>query len=398
NYMSKRINGAGNIRNRKDNRCEGRYYDKLDGNRQKSIYGHNQQEVVRQMQFVQCKQGNGEYIKHNDILLDVWMDVWIENYSQHLKPLTVSSYRTIIRNHLKPTLGHLTLRELTTEIIQNVYNQKSATLSAKTINNIHGCLHMCLRKAVELHNGYLDYNPADGCSLPKVPEFEIETLENEDVQSLLSAIDINDIYDQISLIALFTGMRQSEILGLRWKDVDLEYAEANICRQLQKDRTVHTEYDGKYFIGLSPKGNRNRVIDLPDFVISILKKRKQQQMEDKKRAKEDNAIWLGSSKLNRDLIFTKPNGDHLVHSTVWARHKKLLKRSNLTPSRFHDLRHSYATISLSIGENLKTVQANMGHRSAAFMLKKYGHQTKGMRKASANRMQEFIQTQSKDYA
>lgn len=389
--MARRCNGEGSIRQRKDGTWEGRYYDKHDNNKQKSVYGSTQAEVVKKIQYIQCMQGNKQYIQNNDILMDVWMKIWIDNYTSHLKPLTVSSYRTIIRNHLKPYFGDMHLREITTESIQSMYNQKRAKLSAKTINNIHGCLHKCLKQAIDLHNGYLEINPADGCSLPRIEEFEIEPLENEDIQELLRKVDISYIYHQISLFGLFTGMRQSEILGLRWRDVDFKYGTASIRRQLQKDRIIHEEYNSKYFIGISPKGNRNRVIDLADFVIDILKLRKQQQAEDKK-VNIDN--WVGDTKLNQDLIFTLPNGRHLVHSTVLENHKKLLKESGLSESRFHDLRHSYAVISLQIGEDLKTVQMNMGHKSEAFMLKKYGHMTRGMRRESAKKMQSFINSQN----
>lgn len=218
-----------------------------------------------------------------------------------------------------------------------------------------------------------------------------EALYESGIQNLLNAIDIANIYDQISMVGLFTGMRQSEILGLRWKDVDLEYGTAYIRRQLQKDKVVHEEYGSKYFIGNSPKGKRNRMIDLAETIVEILKFRRKQQLEDKRL---NINTWVGDERINSDLIFTLPNGKHLSHCTVLKNYKRLLKRSKLTPNRFHDLRHSYAVVSLQIGENLKTIQLNMGHRSEAFMLKKYGHMTKGMRKDSAERIQTYINQQS----
>ena len=387
--MSKRGNGEGSIRKRSDNRWEGRYYDKTE-RRQKSVYGQTQLEAIKNLQYIQLLQGNQSFIENNDILLEAWSRVWLENYTSHLKPLTISSYRGIVKNHIIPALGDIHLKQLTTEMIQHFYNQKIKVVSAKTVSNIHGCLHKCLQQAVMLSNHYLEKNPADGCSVPLVDDYEFEPLEDEDIQTLLQATNRDELYDQIILVGLFTGMRQSEILGLRWRDVDLDEGTAYIKRQLQKDKVVHEEYNSKFFIGKSPKSKRNRLIDLPPFVVDILKIRRRQQKENKENNREN---WQGDLELNKGLIFTHPDGGHLSHQTVLKKYKKLLAKCNLTESRFHDLRHSYAVIALSMGENLKTLQLNMGHCSEAFMLKKYGHATKAMRRNSASLMQGYISNQ-----
>ena len=178
-------------------------------------------------------------------------------------------------------------------------------------------------------------------------------------------------------VAMFTGMRQGELLGLAWDAVDFKNGTITIRQQLQCK-------DGSYFLE-SPKNGKIRTVLPAQIVMDALEKEKAQQL----RAKESaGSTWTNPY----NLVFTDQIGKHLVRRTVVKHFKKLMSQANLSSStRFHDLRHSFAVTSLSSGDDIKTVQANLGHASAQFTLDVYGHVTKKMQKDSAERIQLFYE-------
>lgn len=177
---------------------------------------------------------------------------------------------------------------------------------------------------------------------------------------------------------LFTGIRQGEIIGLSWDCVDFERGVINVVKQLRKDHRGGSTYEFS-----SLKNGKTRVITPAPVVFDVLRKVKRQQ--------EEWAKCAGDSFNNRhNLVFTNEIGSHLTSVTVYNHLKAILKRIGLENTRFHDLRHTYATISLQNGDDIKTVSDNLGHATVAFTLDVYGHVTDQMRKASAERMQTFI--------
>ena len=390
--MAKRANGEGTIRKRADGRWEGRYYDPIT-DRQRSVYAKTQAQVrdklkaqLERAPIYSVSSADGE-----NLSVSAWLDIWLSRYVTNIKPLTVASYKAQCENHIKPLIGNKKLKSLNVDIIQIMYNQlysgSAATqgLSAKTIKNIHGVLHKALNQAVT--NGYIPNNPSDGCVLPRVIKKEITPLSDDEIKKFLMAIE-TDKFSDIFFVTLFTGMRQGEVLGLMWKDIDFEQGKIVIRQQLQKEKRK----DAEYFLG-SLKNDKPRTIVPAQCVMTILKQRKRQQDNDK-LIEGDN--WQGDS-LSDDFVFTNSIGQHLVPVTVYKHYKAIVKRIGIPESRFHDLRHSYAVIALQNGDDIKTVQSTLGHHTAAFTLDVYGHVSNKMYQDSADRMENYIKQVNQNF-
>ena len=313
-----------------------------------------------------------------------------------MKPNTIDQYDYQIRMHLKPAFGALLLTELTAPMVQNLYNSrmkpykikqkmcngkwkvnKSPGLSAKPIKNIHSVLHEALDKAVELR--YLRYNVSDAATLPKVIKSEMHPVEGENVREFLNAIKGNPM-ENLLYVTAFTGMRQGEVIGLTWDCVDFNRKTIRIYRQLQKERKPGGEYK---FAPL--KNDKQRVFMVADDVLNVLRRIRSKQSEWKLAAGEN---WVN----DENFVFTTELGRHLSKCTVYESFKRCAKAAGLPETRFHDLRHTYATLALEQGTDIKTVSSNLGHATVAFTLDTYGHVTEKMQQDSADRMQRYLQS------
>lgn len=376
--------GGGSMRKRADGTWEARYTvgrDPGTGKQiQKSVYGKTQTEVRKKLRQVTTEIDNGIYIEPVKMMFGQWLDIWLKEYTGNLKPLTLKSYVTQIERHIKPSLGAVKLQALNTPTIQAFYNKvhrgtnDAVGLSAKTIKNLHGVVHKALSQAMEI--GYVKFNASDACKLPRVEKKEIKPLENDEMSAFLQAIQGHP-YETIYLVDLFTGLRQSEILGLTWDCIDFDKRTIYVYRQLQKIQGVYQ------FLPL--KNNKARMISPASTVIQALKAQKLRQSEWRLKAGAAWQPWEGNQ-----LVFTNEIGGHLAHFTVYKHYKKIVRDLNIPDARFHDLRHTYAVASLQAGDDVKTVQENLGHHTAAFTLDQYGHVTERMKKESADRMEKFI--------
>lgn len=376
--MSRSAQGSGTIRQRKDGRWEARYtvgHDPATGKQiQKSIYGKTQGEVSKKLRQM-CKEvDDGTYKEPVKYTLKDWAEIWLSDYTSSLKPLTLKQYTSYTNNHIVKKIGNVKLIRLDAPTIQRFYNALGAEgLTPKTIKNIHGILHSMLETAAEV--GYIKNNPTSVCKLPKVERKPIKPLESPDIIKFLEAIK-GDRYETIFLVDLFTGLRQSEILGLTWDCIDFENGTLLVYRQLQKN-------NGKYYFS-SLKNGKSRVVPLAPSIVQVFKKQKALQAEQQLKS---YGLWDNAD----NLIFTDAQGKHLTHSNLYKHFKKIVESIGIPDARFHDLRHSYAVTSLQSGNDVKTVQEALGHHTAAFTLDVYGHVTEQMRKESAARLEGFIQ-------
>jgi len=163
---------------------------------------------------------NGTYLEPQKLTCEQWLNIWETTYLTDVKPLTVASYDQLIRLHLIPIIGRVKLQALTAPEIQTMYNmlsKRDKPLSPKSIKNLHGVLHRSLQQAVEI--GYLRFNPSDACKLPRVEKHEISPLDDEQIQKFIQEIKGHK-YEYVYLTTLFTGMRQGEVLGLQWKNIN----------------------------------------------------------------------------------------------------------------------------------------------------------------------------------
>lgn len=269
-------------------------------------------------------------------------------------------------------LGRIKLTALTTPMIQKAYNDILAgetsrkPLSPKSLKNCHGVLHKALKIAQKI--GYIRYNPAEAVVLPRVEKPQIEPLTDNDIANFLKEIQGHK-YEDLFKVTLFTGMREGEVLGLTWDCVDFEKHTINIEKQLICEKKKGGEYK---FAPL--KNDKCRVEQLPNSIFEIFEKLQ----------------CLPTANNPMNLVFVDETGKHLLHKTVLANYKAVAKKIGIPDSRFHDLRHTFAVLSLQNGDSIKTVQENLGHATAAFTMQVYGHVSDRMKKESADRMENYI--------
>ncbi|MBQ4641974.1 MAG: site-specific integrase [Oscillospiraceae bacterium] len=355
---------------------------------QKSVSGKTQKEVAQKLKELTAALDAGTYIAPSKVTVGQWLDVWQEDYLVNVRPSTVTSYEATIRNHIKPRIGAIRLEALTTQDIQNFYNslrspsENRKALSAKTIKNIHGILHHALQQA--MLNNYIRANPSNSCVIPRATKKKVKPLNEYQIADFLKAIKGHK-YENIFLVALFTGIRQGEVCGLQWECVDFDDGTILIDKQLQSLRAT-TRGDSEKYTLVPTKNGKERTITAAPYVIELLWKTKQSQNANRK-------LW-GNAFQENDLVFTDDLGNRITPQALYRAFKIIVTESGMPMVRFHDLRHSYAVISLKSGDDVKTVQENLGHATAAFTLDVYGHVTEKMKKDSANRMEAFIKSVS----
>lgn len=372
--MAKRANGEGTLRKRQDGRWEAIYYSEVDKKRH-SIYGKTQKEVKDKLKAAQAEMNRLKTLKGDNMPMAEWFDIWLTNYTSNIKPATLYAYRSAVRSRLKPSIGDIQIRNLKTNDIQNMYiKMKDEGLTPKTIKDIHGVLHKALDQAVKIQLIY--DNVSNACVLPRNITKEINPLNEEKIAEFL-ALTKGDRCEDIFYIALFTGMRQGEILGLTWDCINLNSGMIRINKQLLRSRDGSGAYFG------SPKNGKERVVYAPITIIDRLKRRKE-LWDIKKKFFHDG--------IPSDLVFTDSAGYPLKHQLVYKHYKRIARKIKLPDSRFHDLRHSFAVISLQNGIDIKTLQETLGHQTASFTLQRYAHATDKMKQESANRIESFIKS------
>lgn len=389
---NKSASGMGNIRKKTSTvngktytYYEARYTEGFDPGTgkqiQRSISGKTQKEVAQKLKAALAALDSGTYIAPCKMTVGEWVDIWADQYLGGVKESTVAAYNATIRTHIKPGIGAIRLDSLDTHLVQSFYNglreptKERDAVSPKTVKNVHGVLHKALQQAVA--NGYIRFNPTNSCILPRVEKKELQPLDEAETKLFLDAVKGHPL-ELLYTITLFTGMREGEALGLTWDRVDFMRGTILISKQLQKEKKA-----GGQFRLVSLKNDKPRRIKPAPWVMQLLRDRKLQQYEHKEKA---GAAW--SNPMN--LVFTNELGGNLIPQTVVRHFKEIVTSIGRPDARFHDLRHSYAVASLRSGDDIKTVQGNLGHATAAFTLDVYGHVTNQMQEASAVRMEAYI--------
>ena len=372
----RRANGEGSIRKRNDGSWEARI---LINGKSRSIYGRTQSDVRKKLTEVRNDLDNDEYLEPNDTTLKEWLELWQDEYLEDVKQSTADRYKSCIRIHIIPALGETRLMDLRASTIQKFLNQckKVDELSEKSVKNIRLVLHKALEQAIE--DEQIKKNPCDRAKVPSYddPPKEMRPLKDKEVSAFLNAI-IGHPLESLFYVATFTGMRESEIIGLSWDCIDFERGTIHLYRQLKKTRGK-----GGQYVFTSLKNKQARTFGVPQNVLDTLRRVKIKQAEWKLKA--------GSSWNNKDnLVFTDQLGKHIATHTVWRQFKVKVEEIGIPEMRFHDLRHTYVVSSIMAGDDIKTIQQNAGHYSSAFTLDRYAHVTATMQKESANRMEKFI--------
>jgi len=376
----RRANGEGNIRKRKDGRWEGRYtagYDPESGKRIiKNVLGKTQAEVKEKLKKAIEKNVGIDYGRAKTYTVGNWLEVWYENYAKiKMRPSTYLTYHGYIENHIKPQLGKIPLNDLTTLNLQQFYKKLLAEgrveriesqkqpkgLSTKTVRNIHQIISSALKLAVEQR--LIARNPADGCALPKVEHKEMKTLTADQLSAFFQEAKDSGVYE-LYYLDLATGLRRGELLGLKWTDVDLDRGVLKIQRAISRQ-------NGKVVEAPLKTKNAYRTLPLSADAISVLKMQK---------CKVGNSEW----------VFPSPTGGPMSPDSVLHMLQRVLKRAGLPRIRFHDLRHTFATMALQNGVDVKTVSSMLGHYSAGFTLDTYAHVTTSAKREAAKTMGSIL--------
>ena len=396
NTMSRAANGNGSIRKKtqiKNGKTytwwEGRITTERDPGTgkqiQRSVSGKTQKEVAQKLREISVEIDKRTYLAPTKLTVKDWLDTWVKEYLEDIKPSTKYLYTRNVEMYIIPNLGSVKLDALTSPMVQALYNRLHKPdkkdvkpLSAKTIRSLHGVLHKALQQAVL--NGYIRVNPTDACKPPRVVKKEIQPLDETQVSEFLKAIQGHP-HEYLYKITLFSGMREGEVLGLTWDCVDLEHGTLLIKQQLRREQ----QKGGKYYFS-PPKNNKSRVLSLAPSVVQLfrLQKLKQNGMR----------LEAGNSWEENNLIFSNQTGGFLSYRTVYDCFKRIVDKIGSPSTRFHDLRHTYAVLAIKSGDDIKTVQENLGHATAAFTLDVYGHVTAQMKKDSADRMEQVIKSVS----
>lgn len=385
--MAKRsAQGGGTIRQRPDGRWEARYvsgYDPGTGKQiRKSIYGTTQKDVRQRLNAIVKELDEGTYSEPSKLTLGQWLDVWQEDYLGGLKASSLFSYQAHISSKIKPALGAVKLEQLMPHAIQRFYNKLGQStgdkkgLSPKTIKDIHGVLHKALDQAVAV--GYIRSNPSTACTLPRVEKPKIVTFSDEQFRDFLAAIS-GHRHEMLYRLAIFTGLRESEILGLMWECINFKNGTILIDKQLQRER----KKGGQYYFS-SPKNGKSRTITPPPFIMMELKTHRARQAE--------NQLLAGAAWEAKGLVFCNESGGYLSYRTAYDCFKRIVSAIGCPKVRFHDMRHTYAVTALRADVNVKAVQEALGHFSAAFTLDVYAAATDEMQRESASRLEAFYNT------
>lgn len=340
---------------------------------QRSFTGKTQAEVRKRMQAAAVAVDEGAYTAPQRMTVGQWLDVWVRDYLTGVKASTAENYRYNIRLHIKPALGAVRLADLHPHAVQNFINDLG--LAPTTTALVCGILSGALEKAVELD--YIPKNPVRRCELPRQEQKEIHPLNDHQLATLLAVAKGSSI-EHIVIVSLFTGLRLSEVLGLTWRAIDFDSGTITVDRQLAPDAQRKA---GVLFT--TPKSHKARMVSAADSVLSTLKLQRQRQAEMQLKA---GSVWSNPG----GLVFTNEIGGPMSQRNIQARFKSLTKAAGLDGVRFHDTRHTYAVNAPRAGDDVKTVQGNLGHATAAFTLDRYGHVTERMRRDSATRMESFI--------
>ena len=371
----KRANGDGSIRKRKDGRWEGRYvvgHDPITGKMiSRNVLGKTQAQVKEKLRTAIENSKRLDYTQTGKYTVGQWMDEWFEAYAKvKVRPSSHQTYKGYIENHIKPNIGDIPIEKLTSLQLQKFYRllltegrvprieseKQPKGLSAKTVRNINQVISSAMDMAVR-HKLILT-NPTEGCELPKVEHREMKTLPAERLGAFLREAKESGVYE-LYYLDLATGLRRGELLGLKWEDIDLQNGIIHVRRQVAR-------VDGEVKeLPLKTK-NSYRNISISQDAVAMLT-----EME---------------AHRSSDYVFPSSTGGPISPDSVNNMLHRVLKRAGLPSIRFHDLRHTFATLALQNGVDIKTVSGMLGHFSAGFTLDTYAHVTTSAQKEAARTM------------
>lgn len=384
--MAKRNNGEGTITKRKDGRWEGRYYtgEVVNGKRvRKNVLAKTKAECKEKLNKAIVDNANRmriiercNFLTNPEPTLEEWSGIWFESFcTASIKEYTRNSYQSYFDRYILPNLGGMKIKDISTvscqQFLMKMYTsgrtrnveKKGKGLSAKTVKDIKIALQTCLQKAED--EGLIESNPCRKVQLPKEAPKEMQTLKANELGAFLQETKDSGCYE-FYILEITTGLRLGEILALTWDDLDIKNKTISVNKQVQRI--------GSELKITTPKtASSIRTVALCDECFNQL------------------ILLRSRQRLDTKLIFPSPiTGGLRDPSSVTRKLHRMQKRAGVPQIRFHDLRHSFATLSLEQGMDIKTVSHMLGHTDAGFTMNTYMHVTDNMQQTVANAMQSLI--------
>ncbi len=330
---------------------------------------------------------NGILQRPGKLTVGDYLTQWLRDYCQpNLSPNSTQTYAWFIERHISPAIGNIPLTQLRPEHLQRLYSDKLTTgrrdgrggLSNRSVRYIHVTLHKALKGAVKM--GMLARNPVDAVEIPKIQRHEMRTMSETDLHIFLEYAKSTQYYP-LFYLALFTGMRRSELLALRWCDVDL------LLCQLSVSRSLHQLHNREFIIRQPKTEKGRRLIALSPSTVQVLREHRDRQLQ--------NRQALGIQLNDDDLVFCQYDGKPLLPDSITRAWHHLAKRTGLSGITLHGARHTHASLMLKAGIHPKIVQERLGHASIEMTLDLYSHVAPGLQEAAANRFDDIVMPSTK---
>ena len=376
----RRANGEGSIRKRKDGRWEGRYtagYHPETGKRiVKNVLGKTQGEVRDKLKKAMALCQQTDLIRAEEYTVEKWLRTWYDIYAKpNVRLATADRYRLMIESYAIPRIGQIPLNKLMPLDLQRLYRDlmengrqrpsktKGKGLSSTTVRSLHLMLHCALKQAVK--ERLIPRNPSEDCTAPKAQKIEMKILPPEHINAYLAAAEKHGALPMFYL-ELTSGLRKGEIVALLWKDLDIKHRTISVSKQYVRNP------NGELALTRPKTETSIRKVSIPQTAVDLL------IQEHKKHP--DNPYMFPSSL----------TGEMYYPDSVVKLHEKILREAGLEHIRFHDLRHTFATLALQNGIDAKTVSSMLGHYDAGFTLRTYTHATRQMQEEAAAKMEDFM--------
>jgi integrase len=333
------------------------------GPKRRYVSGKDRDEVRRKLTETMANRDKGLVFNDENMTVGEYLDRWLsDSVRGTVRESTFSRDKYLVTNHIKPTLGRLRLKTLNALHLQGLYRERlDSGLSGSTVQKVHHVLHKALAQAVRWD--LIPRNPADSVKAPTPTPKEMNPLSASEARKLLEAAQGNKL-EALYVVAIHTGMRRGELLGLKWKDVDLGSSTIRVRRTLTRAGTG-------YALGEPKTKKSRRTLRLTQKAANALRSHRASQAQEKLRA--------GSLYRDEDLVFAGEGGGFLNPSNLRQRSfAPLLKRPGLAQTTFHDLRHTCASLFFQQNIHPKFVQGLLGHASVAITLDTYSHMLPGM--------------------
>lgn len=377
----KRANGEGNIRKRADGRWEGRYsagYHPDSGKRiMKNVLGKTQAECKAKLAAAMEEIKSIDISRAGEYTVATWLRSWYELYAKpSIRVATADRYHLMIETYTIPRIGHIKLSKLTTRDLQKLYkelmesgrtNRKSGHgnpgLSSTTVRSVHLMLHSAFERARK--EKLIASNPTEDCVAPKVEKHEMQILQPQHIKAYLDAAEKREVLPMFYL-ELVSGLRKGELTALLWTDLDIGNRTISVSKQYIKNP------NGELTLSRPKTETSVRKVSIPQDAVDLLIAEHQKHPEN-------------------PYMFPSPvTGEMYYPDSIVNIHKKILRDANLPYVRFHDLRHTFATLALQNGIDVKTVSSMLGHYDAGFTLRTYTHATRQKQDEAAQTMGSFM--------